>query len=508
MLTALLLTAAAALQDLKEIERTLERANDKAGYEAGAYQAARELAGMSGTEAMELRLRLFDDKLDTYRGVYLRDWFYSGMQKFGSLEEAELLVEAAKSKKSGELLRVLALRALAGGDGPVPAKELLGTAFSKSPVPVRREWQRCLGLLFAQGRLDWGKRPPKDPRGEVAKKLRAASPLLTGLGALPSLGQEEIAHLVDAAGKAKDRGDRAELLRLLAERGDVNRNWLLALIQEGLKDGHPGLRSAALDAAVRGRVYDSAGLLVDALEDAEGRFVKDTADALAALTGQRLGWSPKTWRRWWEERGGEWLVRARSGQLGEAGAGPGADEERTAAVMFGVPVDSARIAIVVDGSGSMRADKLGEQTCAEAATAELDYFLGQLPEDARFEVVVIADQPVRAFGRLQSANKRNREKAVDFLRGYDFGGTSALYDVLIAAQAIPEVDTIVLISDGGGSSGSHQYAGHMLDGLRREHRRSGVRIHGICVGKDGPKVRFMRDLAAATGGIMVQPDGS
>ena len=210
----------------------------------------------------------------------------------------------------------------------------------------------------------------------------------------------------------------------------------------------------------------------------------------------------------WEERGGEWLVRARSGQLsGQSGAGPEADEERTAAYVFGIPVDSKRIAILVDGSGSMRADKLGDRTCAEAAAAELDIFVGQLPEDARFEVVVIGDEPERAFGRLTAANKKSRAKAVEFLEDFDFGGTSALYDVLIAAQQIPEVDTIVLISDGGGSSGSHQYAGHMLDGLKREHLRTGVRIHGICVGKDAPKVRFMKDLAAATGGIMVQPSG-
>ena len=508
MLTALLL-AAAALQDLKEITRTLERADDKAGYEAGAYQAAKDLAGMGGVEAMELRLRLFDDKMETYRGVYLRDWFYSGMQRFGDLEEAELLIDAARSKKSSELLRTLCLRALALGSGPVPAKELLGPGFSRAPEPVRREWQHTLGALLEGGRLDFGKRPPKDPRAEVLEKLIGASPLLTGLMQVDDLSREQILFLVDAAGNSKDPGDRAELLRGMVGRGDVSRSYLLALIRDGLRDPETGPRTAAIHAAARGRVYDSAGLLVQALEDAEGRFVAEIVDALVELTGQRLGWSPKIWRRWWEERGGEWLVRARAGQLDDSdrGAGTGADEERTAAFVFGIPVDSKRIAILVDGSGSMLADKLGDRTCAEAAAAELDLFLGQLPEDARFEVVVIGDEPVRAFGRLTAANSKSRAKAIAFLEEFDFGGTSALYDVLVAAQRISEVDTIVLISDGGGSSGSHQFAGHMLDGLKREFQRTGVRIHGICVGKDAPKVRFMKDLAAATGGIMTQPSG-
>jgi len=508
MLTALLLTAAAAFQDLKQIAQTLERAKDKAGYEAGAYQAAKQLAEMRGVEAMKLRLRLFDDKMDTYRGVYLRDWFYSGMQGFGDQVEAELLIDAAKDKKASELLRRLSLRALALGDAPVPAKEMLSSALSKAPHPVRREWQHTLGTLLAQGRLDYGKRPGKDPEGQVRKKLVAASPMLSGLAQLDGLSREQILAIVDAAGNSKDPGDRAELLRALVERGDVSRSYLLALIRDGLRAKETGVRPAALEAAARGRVYDAAGLLIAALEKSDDRFVREIVDSLVELTGQRLGWSPKTWRRWWEERGGEWLVRARSGQLsGQSGAGPEADEERTAAYVFGIPVDSKRIAILVDGSGSMRADKLGDRTCAEAAAAELDIFVGQLPEDARFEVVVIGDEPERAFGRLTAANKKSRAKAVEFLEDFDFGGTSALYDVLIAAQQIPEVDTIVLISDGGGSSGSHQYAGHMLDGLKREHLRTGVRIHGICVGKDAPKVRFMKDLAAATGGIMVQPSG-
>ncbi|RMH00994.1 MAG: VWA domain-containing protein [Planctomycetota bacterium] len=507
MLAALLL-ALAPPQDFASLARTLERATDKAGYEAGAYQAAKELADIPGPEAMALRLRLFDARLDTYRGVYLRDWFYSGMQRFQTAEEAEQLITAAADRRSSELLRRLCLRALALGDGPVPAKPMLAAAFRKAPEPVRREWQDALGLLLASGRLDLAGVRGRDPAATVRNALRSTAPWLSGLARVPDLPADELADLVEAAAKARDPGARAELLRALAERGDVNRTALLALIDRALAGDEPGPVAAALDAAVRARVYEAAPLLVSFLERAEGRFVRDAAAALAALTGQNLGWSPAKWRRWWEERGGEWLRDARAG----AGLAPpavldGGGEEATAAVVFGLPVDSKRLAVLVDGSGSMVADHLGERTCAEAAIAELDAFLGQLPEGTRFELVVIADQPVPVFGRLKPLDRRSRATAVDFLRGYDFGGTSALYDVLVAAQHIEGVDTLVLISDGGGSSGSHQYAGHMLDGLKREFRRTGVRIHTVCVGRDGPKVRFMRDLAAATGGAAVQPGG-
>ncbi len=507
---AALLLALAPCQDLAALERTLERAVDKATYEDGAYAAAQQLASLGGVEAMALRLRLFDDKLDTYRGVYLRDWFYSGMQRWSSPEEAELLVAAAADKRASELKRVLALRALAAGEGVVAAKPLLASSLRKAPDAVRREWQHSLGALLAADRLDLAGVRGKDPRGEVLDAL-AAAPALTGLAQVPGLEPARIAQLVEGARKAKDPGDFAALLRALVRRGDVSRSYLVGLVQQGLEDDAPAARLAALHAAARGRVYEAAPLLVEALGEAEGRFVRATGDALAELTGQKLGWSARTWKRWWDDRGGEWLRAARAGELDPA---PGANEEAdeaeapSVAVMFGIPVDSRRLVVVVDGSGSMRMDKLGERSCAEAAAAELDFFLGQLADDARFEVVVIGDAPLPVFEKLVPASARNRAAAVEALREHDFGGTSALYDVLVHAQRLDEVDTLLLISDGGGSSGSHQYGGHMLEGLKREYERTGVRIHGICVGKDGAKVRFMRDLAAATGGIMVQPSGS
>lgn len=489
----------------------LERADDKVGYEAGAYTAARDLAGLKGVEAMALRLRLFDGKLETYRGVYLRDWFYSGMQKYEGIEEAALLVEAAASKRSSELLRVLALRALALGTSPAPAHELLDKDFLRAPPAVRHEWQLALGTLHAQGRLDFAKLRAKDPARLVRELLLEAAPDLSGLLLGPNLAREDLLAAVAAASDCREPGTLAELLRALTDRGDAGGSVLLPLIELGLSSPECGPRTAALDAAVRGQIWEAAPALIRALEaeaaGANGRFLRELGDTLAQLTGQRLGWSPATWRRWWDGAGAEWLARARAGEIQPAAGGPASGEERTEAVVFGIPVDSKRLIILVDGSGSMLADKLGERTCAEAAAAELESFLGQLTEDARFELIVIGDEPHPAFGRLSPATRQARAKAVEFLRSFDFGGTSALYDVLVHAQRLPEADTIVLISDGGGSSGSHQFAGHMLEGLRREHRRSGVRIHGICVGKDAPKVRFMTDLAKMTGGIMAQPDG-
>lgn len=513
LLAASLLAAPAAAaapppappQELKELEERLRHAVDKASYDASnAYEAARSLAQIPGADAMRLRLELFDAKLETYRGVYLRDWFYSGLLKAATAEEGALLASAACDRKRSDLLRLLCLRAIARCGAPVPAKALLDPSFDHAPPPLRREWQRALGAAFATGRLQAEGREAAGLAERVRKRLEEAGPPYTGLAALPERTPGDGALLLEAALGAKDLGDRAEALRLL-QGGEP----ALQALDAALRSGHCGLRTAALESAVQGKQYRAVPLLIAALEaEAEGergRFLGDCGRALMALTGQGLGWEPRLWRLWWNERGGAWLQSAEAGQP-NASPPPRQDSSATVARMFGLPVDSKRVLVVVDGSGSMLIGKLGEKTCAEAAADELESFLAQLPEDARFNVAVIADEPVPLYRELAAASRKTRAEAVQFLRAYRFGGTSALYDALVWAQNQPGVDTLVLISDGGGSSGSHQYAGHMLDGLRRERERTGVRVHGVCVGSDPPKIRFMEELADMTGGRAVRPD--
>lgn len=504
-------TGPEAAPTLAELQRRLRAAVDKASYESSAaYDAARDLAELRSAEAMELRLALFDDRLDTYRGVYLRDWFYSGMQRAESYEEAELLAQAAADKKRSELQRLLCLRALAACRARVPAKPLLDKSFDKAPPRLQREWQRTLGLVFGAGRLEGTTKEEALKLHEtVRKRLWDAGPPYLGLASLPGRDDQIWALLLQTARDAKDFGDRAEALRA------VHGGAWLPVLEEALAAPHCGLRTAALESAVAAGDPLAAALILEAMQaeaaGERGRFLGDCARALQALTGQQFGAHPESWLRWWRQEGENYLTSARNGgvamkkprTIGEWAQKESRDGD-TVARFFGLPVDSRRVAIVVDGSGSMRLGKLGEKTCAEAAADELEKYLEQLPGEARFNVVVIADQPEPLFPKLNPASKKARADAVEFLRDYDFGGTSALYDVLIAVQNEPEVDTIVLIGDGGGSSGSHQYAGHMLAGLEREYRRTGVRIHGICVGRDAPKIKFMQDLAAATGGRCVE----
>jgi Mg-chelatase subunit ChlD len=233
------------------------------------------------------------------------------------------------------------------------------------------------------------------------------------------------------------------------------------------------------------------------------RFSGDLGAALRKLTSQGFGDDPGIWKQWFEEAGADWMAAAMTGETG--GAELKRVERDTVARFFGLAIDSANVVFLVDGSGSMSTSRLGDLSCADAAAKEVERFIRDLPKGVMFQVVVVEQEPVFAFKKMMPANKANGAKALKFLESRPFKSTSALFDALEQVQEDPMVDTIVVISDGGSSAGKHQYGGHILDAAARLYARSGVRIHTVLVTESTRHEKFMRNLAAATGGKMIIP---
>ncbi|MCP4093491.1 MAG: VWA domain-containing protein [Planctomycetes bacterium] len=512
MLTALILSLLPCAQ-LDAISDTLHAATDKSSYEKGAYNAAKELAEMRSAEAMELRLELFDDKMDTYRGVYLRDWFFSGFLKASTAEEADLMADAAADKKRSEWQRVVLLRALGRCSATVSGKLMLDKSFDKAPVAVRREWGATLGILLHEKRLDLSKvKPGKLDSAEAVVRARLATPKgnpWPGLAYVPELSSAEIellTALIRVAKKAEQVGDSAIALRTLAGHKE-GWNGFTAAASSVFQREFNSAKAVYIDAAVKNKVVSAVPALIQALETESvkqpNRFSGDIGAALRSLTGQGFGDDAKIWNQWYSAEGAAWLEKALSG---DSNAKASERVERdTVARFFGLAIDSSNVVFLVDGSGSMSTNQLGDLSCADAAAKEVEGFITGLPKGVMFQVVVVEQEPVFAFKKMMPANKGNAAKALKFLNSRPFKSTSALYDALEQVQQDPMVDTIVVISDGGSSAGKHQYNGHILDGASRLFERSGVRIHTVLVTDSTKHEKFMKELASLTGGRMAVP---
>jgi hypothetical protein len=363
--------------------------------------------------------------------------------------------------------------------------------------------------LLAEDRLDFEEvRLRKEPTHELLVRHRlekAGFP--DGYLPLKTLNAAEIALMSEIVNKSKQPGDGAIAVRVLGSHPEA---WPALAMVSTQVFGEPdcGPRTAFLETCVEHRIHAMVPVLILALaEEAKrtpNRFTGDIGATLRALTGQGFGDAPGLWRKWFEEDGEAWLLDSIQ-EPGEP-SGPAQRRDRdTVARFFGLAVETSNVVVLVDGSGSMSTNRLGEETCASAAAIEAGKFLEQMPKEAMFQVLVIEEEPVVGFKKLMSANKSNRAKAVKFLESRPYRSTSALYDALETATKNPEVDTLILVSDGGSSAGKHQYSGHLLDSARRLHHRTGVRIHTVLVTDSTKHESFMRELAETTGGRMARP---
>ena len=237
------------------------------------------------------------------------------------------------------------------------------------------------------------------------------------------------------------------------------------------------------------------------------------ADALQRLTGRDLGRSPEAWREWFE------ATHANGGGLPRPPRGT--ERPRYARRYYGIPVTSDRLLFILDVSGSMAFKSEGRQACTrlEIARRELEHTLGLLGPATRFNIITFSTSPL-PFHRegLVPASRARVRKAVRFLeRQGANGGTNTYAALRMAFDRFPEADTIYFLSDGSPTVGAVISQELILYRVHRWNASRRVRIHGIALltgrapdipsaAEDDPEDawRFMRSLAAMTGGVAVR----
>jgi len=497
----------AQAQDVESLRTTLEFNGWKKDY--SQRKAAQQLSKIPGAEAMQLRIDVFDGDKKSYKWVGVRDWLFNGFLLSSSLEENLILAEAAQNRKSNELLRELALRALAGCKGKVPANPLLDKKFLKAPLRIHLAWQECLGTLIAQDRLDGGDKLSTSEATAAARALllKGGAPF-TGHLHLKKLLADEITAIEKALQKSKSAHDRAICLRVLARHPESHSVFLRAA-GAALRGDEIGPFVAVVNEGVDARIVPLIPRLIEALEtrtanEDDGRLIRDLAEALRTLSGQAFGLQPSSWRNWWNRAGNDVLKKYEAGEM-PSGHKQEATNDGTVAMMFGLPIDSHHIFFLVDGSGSMTSDFNGKAV-SEAAADEMAAFMDALPSDAEANLILVANEPILSLKKLKPLTAKTKAQLVSDVRGFHYKSASALVEALRLAQSDPKVDTIVLIGDGGSTRGMHSdYNQHIVPENYREHLRSGVRLHCIALTTSGRKQGFMRLLAEQTGGKLVIP---
>lgn len=436
----------------------------------------------------------------------------------GSAEAALLVGAAGDDTVRAEVVqRVSTLRAEKG------VREVMGLLRAKDPAVRSLAAQVLAGVPEPYVTDELASRAKKEKDEEVLAAL---------VEALGDHGDPEHAELlISATRKKRYEILRAAAIRALARLGlqneDVRAFFLKLLSSKDWQDrifaidaagasgdqrlvrdlvpllGHERrqVRLATVQALSRLRSGDAVKPLIDRLADEDlQRIRNEIASALFLATGVNLYDEHALWTQWWDDHGGAFAVPQEIPRLPDAAAGG------TAASFYGIPIDSDRVTFVIDQSGSMSAADTSGVTRDEsgpapnrldAAVREVLRALAQLDEKAYANVVLFHTtiQPWKDE-LVRMSKKARRDLSEHLLKQRPTGGTN-LYDGLEQALLDPEVDTVLLLSDGVPGSGKYTSTNDILRAIRRVNQTRRIVIHCVSLGRDSD---LLQKLAAENGG--------
>jgi len=388
-------------------------------------------------------------------------------------------------------VRALAADVLREIPGETSSSAILGRLRKERQEPALSALIRAAGL-----------RKLADAGGPIADALRRrpgdldfAQICFSALARI-GLSDETVARFVAERLASQDWQDRLAAVDCVVASGDPSGATLL---QGRLADPVWQVRFAAAQGLGAVRAKESVPLLIALLRKEDRvRVRKAAAESLFRLTGEDYGDFHEIWERWWHDRGEGLAMPERTPERKARPQG----ERRTVAAFYGVPVDSDRVAFVLDVSSSMGGSTFTpEGSELDRAVKETLKVVKALPDRAKVNVIVFESQ-IRVWKRGLTALSSGARKALgSFLAEQRPSGSTNLYDALEAALKLKDVETIYLLSDGDPTTGRLTGEEEILEAVLQLNRDKRAAIHCVALGGGS---RLLRRLSEVTSGTYVQ----
>ena len=484
MIVALLALSLATGADLDKLERDL---NDS---EAPARRTAvQELAKLDTPEAWALVIRALRDPQPR-----VADQAQIELGKLTDVHIVEALCGRDGLSGKDDWVRLRVAEALGRAELELDPAWLEKGLRVKDSDSLRAllwtiERQAIAQRIAQEGRDELRERLGKLRRRDKNARVRAAALVAElALGAEATDVWAEVAD--DDAAEV-----RSALVQSIAARSEHGLADALAVYAE---DEHVAVRRAVVEALADDASPAAMRSLVDMLErETSARLAWSIVERLQAASGRKHGADARPWREWTRTLDDGW-------QPGRAGREREYGEQSVAFV--GMPVLSENIAILIDFSGSLWQERADGTTRKQKIDVEIERTLQALPESARFNLIPYIDDPIPWRDGLVEASPRNVEKALEFFASCNQQGKGNVWDALLFALEDPDVDTILVLTDGA-PSGGHRWNIELLADLFIEHNRfRGVVLDAVLVGAPGFLEHHWRRMCEASGGRVLAID--
>jgi hypothetical protein len=247
--------------------------------------------------------------------------------------------------------------------------------------------------------------------------------------------------------------------------------------------------------------------LVPRLAEEEGRAKHEIGRTLRSLTGQwDLTDDAATWKGWWNANRDTFKPIARD-RKAERAAEAGQSGE-TVTRYFGIPIYSLRMVFMLDLSGGMDRPIRGKGTDSpqrlRVAKDELIATLKDLNEKTKLNIVFFASQYFWCSPGLLPV-KRAFQKLAGFIEQQEIPSKvhqnrGNIYDPLVEAMELPEVDTIYLLSEGNPTEGRFIDRGRFVRHMLRVQRFTKTEVNAFFIGSAKSAISYMKAIAEPTNG--------
>ncbi|HVS17967.1 MAG TPA: HEAT repeat domain-containing protein [Planctomycetota bacterium] len=491
-------TSATALQGGRELSRRELRARlEELGNELRAPKpeprraAVRALAELGGEDAWRLVMGALADP-DAAVGD-------AAQLALGGVREEKLVREllgrgGLEAREERAVLRAAEAvgRLEVEVDGEVLARRL-----SSREGEVSRRLLFSIERLHRAGRL--GGRPERvaDLVLALVRSRRDDELAARALVTLAVLGDPRAGELARSAALARDAVERAAALVALRvlEPPDLE-----AVARARAADDSVAVRALALEVLRSARTKPALGVLVARLSDDPRTGLRQrVVTALREATGFPYRLDPRPWRDLVARLPADWDGRPLRAAPVEA-----ADGRSLAKGPLKLPVDSDRVVFLFDFSGSMWTPLDDGRTPKDIVAARLRETLEGLDPATHFNLIPYAHDPQPWQERMVEASPKRVREALEFFDALTLRGKGNVYDAALLALADPEVERVVVLTDGVPTGGLHSDMDLVVPLLTEHDLLRGVAFDLVLVDAPGPKVRRWRAFAEASGGRAIE----
>jgi hypothetical protein len=159
---------------------------------------------------------------------------------------------------------------------------------------------------------------------------------------------------------------------------------------------------------------------------------------------------------------------------------------------------------LVDLSGSIQAQMSEGVTRRDYVESELAALLKELSASARFNLIAFCDKPYSWKSELELNRRGTAAEALKWFLRLSVRGRGDLFSAAMQALSDPEVDTLLIFTDGVPTGGRRWKLCLMASLLEQECRFRGVSIDSALVGASARTLAAWEELSSLTGGRSVQ----